>query len=76
MRGLPWKENSVQVGELDERTSNLFLIVSILSFKKSRKRFGRSIRGKTVGRGDGFLFPSSWTLLDLITIVSSFGFVN
>ena len=86
MRGLPWKESSVQAGGLDERTSSLFLIVSILSLKKSRKRFGRSIRGKTVGRGDGFLFPSSWlatlnsclhdTLLDLITIVSSFGFVN
>ena len=60
MRGLPWKENSVQAGGLDERTSSLFLIVSVLSLKKSRKRFGRSIRGKTAGRGDGFLFPSSW----------------
>ena len=57
--GLPWKESSVQTGGLDERTSSLFLIVSILSLKKSRKCFGRSIRGKTVGRGDGFLFPSS-----------------
>ena len=57
--GLPWKESSVQAGGLDERTSSFFLIVSILSFKKSRKCFGRSIRGKTVGRGDGFLFPSS-----------------
>ena len=60
MRGLPRKESSVQAGGLDERTSSLFLIVLILSLKKSRKRFGRSIRGKTVGRGDGFLFPSSW----------------
>ena len=60
MRGLPWKQSSVQAGGLDERTSSLFLIVSILSLKKSRKHFGRSIRGKTVGRGDGFLFPSSW----------------
>ena len=33
MRGLPWKENSVQAGGLDERTSILFLIVSILSSK-------------------------------------------
>ena len=39
MRGLPWKESSVQVGGLDERTSSLFLIASILSLKKSRKRF-------------------------------------
>ena len=60
MRGLPCKESSVQAGGLDERTSSLFLIVSILSLKKSRKRLGRSIRGKTAGRGDGFLFPSSW----------------
>ena len=60
MRGLPWKESSVQAGGLVERTSSLFLIVSIFFSKKSRKRFGRSIRGKTVGRGDGFLFPSSW----------------
>ena len=48
-RGLPWKDNSVQAGGLDERTSSLFLIVSILSLKMSRKRFGRSIREKTVG---------------------------
>ena len=39
MRGLPWKESSVQTGGLDERTSSLFLIVSILFLKKSRKRF-------------------------------------
>ena len=49
MRSLPWKEGSVQTGGLDERTSNLFLIVSILILKKSRMRFGRSIREKTVG---------------------------
>ena len=59
MRGLSWTESSVHAGGLDERTSSFFLIVSILSLKKSRKCFGRSIRGKTVGRGDGFLFPSS-----------------
>ena len=60
MGGLPWKESSMQAGGLDERISSLFLIVSILFLKKSRKRFGRSIRGKTVRSGDGFLFPSSW----------------
>ena len=60
MRDLPWKESSVQAGGLDERTLSLFLMVSILFLKRSRKRFGRSIRGKTVGRGDCFLFPSSW----------------
>ena len=54
MRGLPWKESPVQAGGLDEKTSSLFLIVSILFLKKSRKRFGRPIRGKTVGRVGGF----------------------
>ena len=60
VRGLPWKESSAQAGGLDERTSSLFLIVSVLSLKKSRKRFGRSVRRKTVAREDGFLFPSIW----------------
>ena len=58
--GSAMEESSVQAGGLNERTSSLFLIVSILFLKKSRKRFGRSIREKTVGRGEGFLFPSIW----------------
>ena len=47
VRGLPWKERSVEVDGSGERLSRLFLMDSILFLQKSRKRFGRSIKGRT-----------------------------
>ena len=87
MRDLPWKESSVQAGGLDERTLSLFLMVSILFLKRSRKTFWKIDQRKNCWKRR-LLFVSEQlvshteqlftrqTLLDLITIVGSFGFVN
>ena len=62
-RGRPWKQGSEQLGGSDAWQSRLFLLVCTFLWKNSRKRWGSSMRGKTVGRGDVFLLPSNWFVI-------------